>query len=141
MPLTAEEILCVVFSPTAAASLLASHPTLVDAPRTTLSLLATRFSGDTEGMAAYLEAHSGRVCLEDLFSASWRRWETFCDQAERRERGLDVEAGRHMSVFGTCRRCGSTRLLVTTQQLRRGDEGMTELRHCRDCGHMSRINS
>lgn len=41
----------------------------------------------------------------------------------------------------TCRRCGSRAVTVTTVQVRSADEGMTEVRTCRDCGNVSRINA
>lgn len=81
------------------------------------------------------------------------RWEAFCAAAERCVRGDDPNdpvavaaaeasaATQRAGIFGRCRRCGSKRLLVTTKQLRRADEGMTELRQCQDCGHVSRSNS
>ena len=44
-------------------------------------------------------------------------------------------------VTFACVRCNSTRVTVTTAQIRSADEGMTEFRNCRDCGFVSRINS
>jgi DNA-directed RNA polymerase subunit N (RpoN/RPB10) len=82
------------------------------------------------------------------------QWNDYCQQVERSIRGDDEEPATEVSVFGVCRRCGSRRLLVTTRQLRRADEGMsrgimrfmmllrmTELRQCRECGHVTKINS
>ena len=44
------------------------------------------------------------------------------------------ESGTHVAtVFGLCRRCGSARLLVTTRQLRRADEGQSGV-HLRSQG-------
>ena len=40
-----------------------------------------------------------------------------------------------------CRRCRSSRVTVTTMQVRSADEGMTEFRSCKDCGHVGRINA
>lgn len=40
-----------------------------------------------------------------------------------------------------CMRCKSTRVTVTTAQVRSADEGMTEFRNCRNCGFISRINA
>lgn len=40
-----------------------------------------------------------------------------------------------------CRRCRGSRVTVTTVQIRSADEGMTEFRTCKDCGHVGRINA
>jgi len=40
-----------------------------------------------------------------------------------------------------CRKCQSTRVFVTTKQLRRADEGATEIRSCQECGYTTRLNS
>ena len=71
-------------------------------------------------------------------AASLRRWEQY---TERVRAEAEDEPATRQRAFGACVRCGSHRLLVTTRQLRRADEGATELRSCRDCGHTSRINS
>jgi DNA-directed RNA polymerase subunit M/transcription elongation factor TFIIS len=70
-----------------------------------------------------------------------QRWSDYCVYVERHVQGTDNEEVIQTSVFGTCRKCGSSRLTVRTKQLRRADEGATELRTCRDCGYTSRINS
>ena len=77
-------------------------------------------------------------------AAAEERWAAFCAETERRVRGTegDDEAQRlRTAIFGGCRRCGSERLQVTTRQLRRADEGATELHTCRQCGYTRRINS
>ena len=69
-----------------------------------------------------------------------RLWNEYCGAVEQRLLGLNNTAVDR-SVFGVCRRCGSARLLVTTRQLRRADEGMTEIRRCLACGHITKVNS
>lgn len=79
---------------------------------------------------------------------SVRRWDAYAQGVRRRlaeedDAGADApqQQQQQQRVFGVCVRCGSHRLIVTTRQLRRADEGATELRNCRDCGHTSRVNS
>lgn len=45
------------------------------------------------------------------------------------------------TIATKCRKCKSTRVFVTTKQLRRADEGATEIRSCQDCGYTTRLNS
>ena len=66
-------------------------------------------------------------------------WDQYCTSLEEQIRGTGGD--QPPSIFGVCRRCGSSRLLVTTRQLRRADEGMTEIRICKNCGHVTKINS
>jgi DNA-directed RNA polymerase subunit M/transcription elongation factor TFIIS len=58
---------------------------------------------------------------------------------------LDRLAEEHRLLTGNgvfrCRRCGSGAVTVTTVQVRSADEGMTELRTCRECGKVTRINA
>lgn len=61
--------------------------------------------------------------LPGLFAKHVQAWRDYCTQVERSVRG-DDETSTIPTVFGVCRRCGSTRLSVTTRQLRRADEGM-----------------
>ena len=98
----------------------------------------------------------GFQLLPGPYSDHITRWKQYCHQAERNIRG-DDEDTLAPSVFGVCRRCGSTWLLVTTRQLRRADEGIpratfqfllgmaplpgTEVRQCKECGHVSKVNS
>jgi DNA-directed RNA polymerase subunit M/transcription elongation factor TFIIS len=71
-----------------------------------------------------------------------RRWVVYCTEVERRLMGGDDDTDdTQNTVFGSCRKCGSKRLEVRTKQLRRADEGATELRTCHNCGHTSRVNS
>ena len=78
------------------------------------------------------------LLLPGLFHTHTMRWREYGDSVERSVRGdaqvtaffvmlsrVTDEDLLQPSVFGVCRRCGSTRLLVTTRQLRRADEGMT----------------
>lgn len=83
-----------------------------------------------------------------LHPDSVERWAAFCAAAEQAV--LRPDAADAMDdappmpsagVFGRCRRCRSARLIVSTRQLRRSDEGATEIRQCRDCGHVTTVNS
>lgn len=97
-----------------------------------------------DALFAHCQKHSNRLAfwdLECIVAGPGGRWSQYCMYVERQVRGDDDEAHTHASVFGNCRRCGSARLTVRTRQLRRADEGATELRTCRDCGHVTRINS
>lgn len=87
-------------------------------------------NGDTDG-----------ALLPGPFAVHRKQWQQYCQQVERSIRGDGEDSDIQASVFGACRRCGSRRLLVTTRQLRRADEGMTELRQCRTCGHVTKVNS
>ena len=85
-------------------------------------------------------------------TASIERWDAYKEHVRRFVNG--DEDDDIVTVFGVCVRCGSSRLVITNKQLQswvplfywesmpcRADEGMTELRTCRDCGHTSRTNS
>jgi DNA-directed RNA polymerase subunit M/transcription elongation factor TFIIS len=97
-----------------------------------------------EALFAHCQQHSNRLAFWDLDcirAGPGRRWLQYSAYVERQVRGDDDEANAQASVFGNCRRCGSARVTVRTRQLRRADEGATELRTCRDCGHVTRVNS
>lgn len=82
--------------------------------------------------------------LHDIQTGPMLRWKTYCMEVEQRILGKDDndnQVNTQNTVFGNCRKCGSKRLVVRTKQLRRADEGATELRTCHDCGHTSRVNS
>jgi DNA-directed RNA polymerase subunit M/transcription elongation factor TFIIS len=77
--------------------------------------------------------------LPGVFSVAIHEWDQYCAYVETQIQGNDGDY--NTSVFGVCRRCGSSRLFVTTRQLRRADEGMTEIRLCKNCGHVTKVNS
>ena len=80
--------------------------------------------------------------IDAVQTGPMRRWAAYCREVEHRLLGSDNDAAdTQTTVFGNCRKCGSNRLEVRTKQLRRADEGATELRTCHDCGHTSRVNS
>jgi hypothetical protein len=66
-------------------------------------------------------------CLVDLptgpYAESIQAWDAYCEHVRGTVEG-DTTALPQSTVFGTCGRCGSSRLLVTNKQLRRADEGM-----------------
>ena len=96
-----------------------------------------RIGGDA---AAWVERNG--AAWSAVQAASEARWGAFCREAERRVHGDTGDAQRfRMAIFGRCRRCGSERINVTTRQLRRADEGATEIHICRQCGHTRHINS
>ena len=66
------------------------------------------------------------------------RWDAYCAAVAA---DLERQGAAAGTVFGSCRRCGSTRLSVVNRQTRRADEGMTEIRTCQDCGHATRVNA
>lgn len=75
--------------------------------------------------------HQPQTCIEEHtgarmgpFATFVQQWEAYCMNVERHVRGDDL-CQNTQTIFGVCRRCGSNRLLVTTRQLRRADEGMT----------------
>ena len=98
-------------------------------------------------------------------TASAERWRRHCERMEeivRADPPPSQAAG--LRVFGRCPRCRGARIDVITKQLRRtrrgspwlgwgggggeggnpsgcADEGMTEIRTCKDCGHTTRVNS
>lgn len=109
-------------------------------------LLVTLLGGEAEeDCSAILERCAPLVVTEGgdpyclfermMHPAGAARWDAFCAAAERSVRGDDPNdpvaaaaaeasaATQRSGVFGRCRRCGSKRLLVTTKQLRRADEG------------------
>ena len=141
----AQEALQCLLPAAECSSLVADFPALLASSPAAVALVVTHFASNYGALHAHLAAHGGLLCTQAVFARSEQRWELYCADVERRQRGMDADdaaALRHQAaVFGTCRRCGSARLLVTTQQLRRADEGSTEIRLCRDCGHVSRINS
>lgn len=69
---------------------------------------------------------------------SVERWNAYAADVERRIMSPPRDH-RHKTI--PCARCGSHRVTIMTKQLRRADEGATELRHCRECGHTARTNS
>jgi hypothetical protein len=84
----------------------------------------------------HVRQHGGNVSLDSLCPDTQRNWENYCEEVELHTRGSDatVEEG---TIFGNCKKCGSSRLLVTrffptpsllwenlsttTRQLRRAD--------------------
>jgi DNA-directed RNA polymerase subunit M/transcription elongation factor TFIIS len=102
--------------------------------------------GTAEALCRHRDVENPDLDEVVLYPDSVQRWEAYCSAVERRILGTEDDAngatdGSGVSVFGTCRRCGSSRLLVTTRQLRRADEGMTEIRQCKACGHVTKVNS
>ena len=91
-----------------------------------VALVASYFAHDRAGLSL-----SGHVAchgwdyrrLGPIRAGAVQRWEHYCEGVERRLRGDDNDAAAAAAgttIFGTCRRCGSTRLLVTSRQLRSG---------------------
>lgn len=83
---------------------------------------------------ALAEALATDVFLHPSFDTSRAQWNASLQR-------LDAERQAMGSGVFTCRRCGSRAVTVTTVQVRSADEGMTEVRTCRDCGNVSRINA
>ena len=112
---------------------------LRDASAETVVFLASYFP-DLPALVAHLRTGAPAVetHLPTFQDGPVRAWREYCVRLDARLRG-DTEGTE--GAFGMCRRCGSRRLLVRTQQLRRADEGMTEIRTCLDCGAVSRTNS
>lgn len=112
-------------------------------PADTLAFLVSYFP-TRESLRIHVESTPS---VDDLWlipeahASGVQPWETYCLQVERNLCQADDNTNNRQSIFGMCRRCGSARLLVTTRQLRRADEGMTEIRRCKDCGHISKVNS
>ena len=59
-----------------------------------------------------------------VLSGARERWEGYVTQVERNIVGVPTTSPPS-NIFGSCVRCGSQRLVVTTKQLRCADEGMT----------------
>lgn len=75
------------------------------------------------GCTPTCRGHPDCLQLPGLFAQVRQTWVNYRDRVERSIRGEDEHHTVH-TVFGVCRRCSSSRLLVTTRQLRRADEGM-----------------
>ena len=116
---------------------------LLTVGRTELVCMLSAFPS-ADALLNHCRQHGNRFSfwnLEAIQQGPIQRWAEYCAYVERHIQGKDVEEVIQTSVFGNCRKCGSARLTVRTKQLRRADEGATELRTCRDCGYTTRVNS
>ena len=86
---------------------------------------------------SFLEAIENKIDIfkHASFDESQAQWDASLDRLAEEHRLLTGNG-----VFA-CRRCGSKAVTVKTVQVRSADEGMTEMRTCRDCGKVTRINA
>lgn len=130
--LTVEDVLEAAYGTAGVAVCL---PSVRDVSAPSLAVLCTYFRSPS-ALCAYLRTRTAEGGEEDpvfglpaIQSGAAARWRTYCAEVERtlrsggRGEGGQGDEAALRSVFGTCRRCGSSRLLVTTRQLRRTVRG------------------